>query len=132
MYLLFYVPTGPKKRIPAWCDRILFVPSLSSSRPRADSITTNVTAESEKRLQCVAYDSDATVKTSDHRPVYASFVLNLIPRRQSNNNPTATGATSSETGDNQDDIAYPPTFHDPLSKKVIPAFASESQVCTIM
>lgn len=44
--------SSSKKRIPAWTDRILFVP-------------TGVT--------CTAYDADFTLRTSDHRPVYASF-----------------------------------------------------------
>ncbi len=48
--------TGPKKRIPAWTDRILYV-----DRPDL--------------IRCVAYNADMGITTSDHRPVYASFEI---------------------------------------------------------
>jgi len=44
--------SSTKKRIPAWTDRILYVPN---------------------GITCTAYDADFSLKTSDHRPVYASF-----------------------------------------------------------
>jgi len=44
--------SSTKKRIPAWTDRILFVPS---------------------GVTCTAYDADFSLRSSDHRPVYASF-----------------------------------------------------------
>ena len=49
--------TGSKQRIPAWADRILFV---------------------ERGLECVAYNADFSVKTSDHRPVYATFIAQVV------------------------------------------------------
>jgi phosphatidylinositol-bisphosphatase len=48
--------TSSKKRIPAWTDRILFVPN---------------------GITCNAYDADFSLRTSDHRPVYASFEANI-------------------------------------------------------
>jgi phosphatidylinositol-bisphosphatase len=76
--------SGPKKRIPAWTDRIL---------------------HTEKGLTCTAYDSDTSLKTSDHRPVFASFEA-LI------------------------DVDGVPNL--PIHNRQQPAFSSESQVCTIM
>lgn len=49
--------SGPKKRIPGWTDRILY------STPSA--------------IECHSYNSETNVRTSDHRPVYATFALNL-------------------------------------------------------
>lgn len=45
-----------KGRIPSWTDRILFA---------------------TKGLICLTYNADMTVKTSDHRPVYASFIVDV-------------------------------------------------------
>lgn len=49
--------SGPKSRVPSWTDRILYVPN--------------------SQVQCLAYNSDTSIRTSDHRPVYASFLLNF-------------------------------------------------------
>lgn len=49
--------TGSKKRIPAWTDRILYVPTPN--------------------IQCLSYNSDVSLKSSDHRPVYATFMMDL-------------------------------------------------------
>jgi hypothetical protein len=48
--------TGKKKRIPAWTDRILFV---------------------ERGMKCDAYHADFSLRTSDHRPVMATFSVAL-------------------------------------------------------
>ncbi len=85
--------SGPKKRIPAWTDRILHVPNPS-------------------QLTCIAYQADSTITTSDHRPVYASFVVQL---------------NSYVSLDDQNQLVK-----DTLANKLSPAFTSESQVCTIM
>lgn len=45
--------TSPKRRIPAWTDRILYKSSPS--------------------IELLSYSSSTSVRTSDHRPVYASF-----------------------------------------------------------
>lgn len=50
--------SGPKRRIPAWTDRILFV-----DRPDV--------------LRCIEYQADMDITTSDHRPVYASFEVKI-------------------------------------------------------
>jgi hypothetical protein len=81
--------TGSKRRIPAWTDRILFV-----ARP--------------DHLQCIAYNADTSITTSDHKPVYASFVVQV---------------NSYVTLDENDNI---------VNQKLTPQFTSESQVCTIM
>ena len=46
--------TGKKRRAPAWTDRVLYV--------------------EQPGFTCTAYNSDVSLRTSDHRPVYASFV----------------------------------------------------------
>jgi hypothetical protein len=50
--------SGPKKRIPSWTDRILFKPN---------------------GMKCLAYDSVTDIMISDHRPVYGSFLVNIVP-----------------------------------------------------
>ena len=45
--------TSAKRRIPAWTDRILYKPSAS--------------------IELLSYSSAGSVRSSDHRPVYASF-----------------------------------------------------------
>lgn len=82
--------TGSKGRIPAWCDRILYI---------------------EDGLKCVNYDADMSLKTSDHRPVYATFLSDI-----------ELDEVSAQEQGNGDDK---PT-------KEIPEFISESQVCSIM
>ena len=76
--------TGSKARIPAWCDRVLYI---------------------DRGLKCIAYDSDSSLKTSDHRPVYATFLADVEFEE-------GEGAITNGEGS--------------------PAFSSESQVCTIM
>lgn len=50
--------TSKKQRIPSWTDRILY--------KSCDSI------------QCMKYDSVRNIRTSDHRPVYATFKIRVI------------------------------------------------------
>ena len=49
--------TSKKRRIPSWTDRILF--------KKGDDV------------QLLTYDCASDVRTSDHRPVYASFLVNF-------------------------------------------------------
>jgi hypothetical protein len=49
--------SGPKQRIPAWTDRVLYATNAGT--------------------ECMCYNSDSSLRTSDHRPVYASFCLHL-------------------------------------------------------
>lgn len=77
-----------KGRIPSWTDRILYIPS--------------------PKVVPLAYNSDASIRTSDHRPVYASFaveVSNYIELTEKNE-------------------AVLPT-------RAMVKFTSESQVCSI-
>jgi hypothetical protein len=81
--------TSAKKRIPSWTDRILYKPS--------------------ENIACVAYNSDVTIMTSDHKPVYATFLvgINTYVSLDTNQNAIVTNPTKMK-------------------------FTSESQVCTIM
>lgn len=52
--------SSPKHRIPAWTDRVLYVPGTDGG------------------LQCLAYNADMkNTLTSDHRPVYATFLVHV-------------------------------------------------------
>ena len=53
-----------KQRIPSWTDRILF--------------------KTESDIKLLAYSSATEVRTSDHRPVYASFRTKIRPFIDSN------------------------------------------------
>lgn len=86
--------SGRKKRVPAWTDRILFV---------------------ERGMTCLGYDADFALRSSDHRPVYASFHCSVDSKQMKEmishiHSPTKAKAT----GDSE------------------PQFSSESQVCAVM
>jgi hypothetical protein len=81
--------SGPKQRIPSWTDRLLYIPTSG--------------------LTCLAYNSDESVRTSDHRPVYASFLVPINTYVQL---------------DGRQEALLP-------SKTSQHVFTSESQVCAI-
>jgi hypothetical protein len=85
--------TGSKKRIPAWTDRILYM--------------------KKKGFTCTAYDSDQSLKTSDHRPVFASFSSAIEISK------------SEETDEPLGDLTAE-------SDRPHPEFSSETQVCSLM
>lgn len=85
--------TGSKKRIPAWTDRVLYVKS--------------------EGFRCTAYDSDPSLRTSDHRPVFASFI-SVIELN--------SAVCHDEPDKNLTDAA----------DGAHPVFSSETQVCSIM
>eukprot|EP00606_Chrysophyceae_sp_TOSAG23-5_P000802 GSChrysophyteH2.ASY1.ANO1.1608.1 assembled CDS len=60
-----------KQRIPSWTDRVLYVPACEGAC---------VCVYVPDGLTCTAYNSDTTLKTSDHRPVYASFKVEVRVR----------------------------------------------------
>lgn len=80
--------SGGKNRIPSWTDRILYIDS---------------------KMHCFEYDSDPSIMTSDHKPVYASFVADV----------------------NFDDKLKEDIVQ-AIKDKLAPKFIAESQVCTIM
>lgn len=51
--------TSAKQRIPGWCDRILYVPNEGT--------------------ELKEYASVPSIRTSDHKPVYATFVMHTAP-----------------------------------------------------
>lgn len=85
--------TGSKKRIPAWTDRVLYVKS--------------------EGFRCTAYDSDPSLRTSDHRPVFASFISTIELNSADRNN--EVDSTYTDTADGAH-----------------PVFSSETQVCSVM
>lgn len=48
--------TSRKRRVPSWTDRVLYVAN---------------------GLECTAYNADFSIRTSDHRPVFASFIAKI-------------------------------------------------------
>ena len=58
--------TGPKCRVPAWTDRVLY-------KSGSDDVRRSQT----KTLQLLSYESVPTLRVSDHRPVRAVFGLRL-------------------------------------------------------
>lgn len=76
---------GPKRRIPAWTDRVLYKPS---------------------GCHLLTYRSEPSLKSSDHRPVYASLLMNVqLPSRE--------GATEGKADYNAD-------------------FVTTSEICAVM
>lgn len=97
-----------KGRIPSWTDRILYSFSCLSS---------------SEHVQCIAYNSIDFVTTSDHKPVYASFVVSLKPSNEENKDalqqqPGMDGRSQSISSEDKQRLA--------------PVFKSESQVCILM
>ena len=84
--------SGSKKRIPAWTDRILYV---------------------NRGIECIAYNADFDLKTSDHRPVYASFRIHIKCNQQKQN------SSNNSTIKTNKEFDY----------KIQPKFSSESAVC---
>jgi hypothetical protein len=77
--------TGKKQRIPAWADRILYVPkplrvindnAIISTNSEAKEFSNN-SVTIPVGIQCITYNADFALRTSDHRPVYASFVIDI-------------------------------------------------------
>jgi phosphatidylinositol-bisphosphatase len=99
--------TGPKKRIPAWTDRILYA---SGSGPSFE--------QTPPGMSCTAYNADMSLRSSDHRPVYASF------RAQVDVGDMVEAAAVAEGKEGNGDACG--------ANKEVPAFSSESQVCSIM
>ena len=48
--------TSAKQRIPSWTDRILFL---------------------NKGMRCISYNAAADIRVSDHRPVFATFEVDV-------------------------------------------------------
>eukprot|EP01038_Epipyxis_sp_PR26KG_P005682 gene5682-7844_t len=91
-----------KNRIPAWTDRILHVKS--------------------NFLHCLEYFSDSSITTSDHRPVFASFIVSL--NVSSNILSHKTSYMLDSTTENSSSEAV-------VIDRTSPEFTSESQVCSI-
>lgn len=77
--------TSSKQRIPSWTDRILYT---------------------QKGSRCLAYNSVTDLRSSDHRPVYASFSVD-VQVSNTDRKKILESAVSNE-------------------------FSSESQVCSVM
>lgn len=124
--------SGSKKRIPAWTDRVLYVETQGlffvcipfiifpytfiysfNFAPNQYPLTHifNLTIG----LVCTAYDSDRSLKSSDHRPVYASFSSKIEIGGMIRNQ-----AVVENININKLRISQP-----------IPNFTSESQVCSV-
>ncbi|CAM9190497.1 unnamed protein product [Ectocarpus sp. 4 AP-2014] len=114
--------TSSKRRVPAWTDRILYSGRVVSAPPADGAAATTVNEHREKKcnegksgeenggeegggtggIQLTAYRSVGELKTSDHRPVLASFVMQFDQQEGGHNgNGGAEGAavtnqTSSE------------------------------------
>ncbi|CBN76696.1 Endonuclease/Exonuclease/phosphatase family protein [Ectocarpus siliculosus] len=88
--------TSSKQRVPAWTDRILYSGRVVSAPPTDDAAATTVKKNEPREMcnegksgeengvggvgamggiQLTAYRSVGELKTSDHRPVLASFVM---------------------------------------------------------
>lgn len=95
--------SGLKRRIPAWTDRILYGGRLMENKPEHSPI------------QCIHYNADFSLNTSDHRPVAATFVVDWTPGEADHQLLELL-----HTGDDQ--VIY---------KEAI-EYSSPSQVCTLM
>jgi hypothetical protein len=98
-----------KGRIPSWTDRILYSFSCLSS----------------EHVQCIAYNSIDFVTTSDHKPVYASFVVSLKPSHEENKDAQQQQQQPGGDGRSQ-------SISSEEKQRLAPVFKSESQVCSLM
>eukprot|EP00597_Dinobryon_sp_UTEXLB2267_P004859 CAMPEP_0170076886 /NCGR_PEP_ID=MMETSP0019_2-20121128/13815_1 /TAXON_ID=98059 /ORGANISM="Dinobryon sp., Strain UTEXLB2267" /LENGTH=357 /DNA_ID=CAMNT_0010288887 /DNA_START=575 /DNA_END=1648 /DNA_ORIENTATION=+ len=119
--------TGPKNRIPAWTDRILY--------------------KDAPCLECLAYNADFSINTSDHKPVYATFAVDVDlndsekqPQQLKQSTTMSSSlfissnriAVESSTTkmSNEGDVSNGKS--NPMEPLAHPPFSSESQVCLIM
>lgn len=72
--------TSRKRRAPSWTDRILYM---------------------DRGMECLEYDCDNTVRTSDHRPVYATFVAD-VEAAASSSSGEAKESSFSHLGDDKE------------------------------
>lgn len=98
-----------KGRIPSWTDRILYSFSCLSS---------------SEHVQCIAYNSIDFVTTSDHKPVYASFIVSLKPSLEENKDAQQQQQLG---GDGRSQ-----SISSEEKQRLAPVFKSESQVCSLM
>ena len=90
--------TGHKNRPPAWTDRILCI---------------------DRGLDCLEYCSEDTIRSSDHRPIYATFLACI--EDDSDNYAKMDSITETDRSH-----AFTKT-----DDSEIPSFSQESQVCII-
>ncbi|CAM9175046.1 unnamed protein product [Ectocarpus sp. 6 AP-2014] len=115
--------TSSKQRVPAWTDRILYSGRVVSAPPTDDAAATTVKNNEPREMcdegksgeengvgevgvtggiQLTAYRSVGELKTSDHRPVLASFVMQFDQQEGGHNGnggaeeAAVTNQTSSE------------------------------------
>ena len=68
--------SGKKKRIPAWTDRILYVAKpLKSTKDETNR--NEIGNGNGSGIECISYNADFSLRTSDHRPVYSTFVVDV-------------------------------------------------------
>lgn len=125
--------SGKKRRIPAWTDRILYVskPLIATNK---DETTVHPVG-----IECISYNADFTLRTSDHRPVYASFVVDMdicADYLKLLNNLLKEAYNEKQSAIDQEKSTKSAAIEkDPASEKIEYnrniEFSSESQVCTI-
>jgi hypothetical protein len=122
--------TSKKKRLPAWTDRILYV---------------------DRGVKPIAYDADFSLRSSDHRPVFATFVCdvdmslpNIFEDVDENNNTNSksnnksgnrnSGSFGVPKGNGSGSPGQPPAMRNGIVRTNLtaPVYKSESQVCNIM
>jgi hypothetical protein len=73
--------TSPKQRVPSWTDRVLYKPTPSpvsaTEQQRQPDGCSGDCGGSSSRVVLLSYASVAALRSSDHRPVAASFAVNV-------------------------------------------------------
>ena len=122
--------SSEKRRVPAWCDRIMYRGSAPFSSPLpspADMESKGLSSENKIDVSPLEYGSWMDVCDSDHKPVYASFDVALTVVNASKKRDIVSHILT----EGQQSIQSTPKYHISPSTVRLHAFHMPDQMITL-